>query len=428
MQTQPAMSSSRQSIEYSKALVFGAWAAGGASLGSWVIQLVIGLLAALVLLILGQADHLTDLFTGHESIGGVLVAMGILFGSVGAGASIALLWGYSLYMKRGLQFWQSTYRGALIGFTAGFIAGVIAQFTFNVAQGIYGPATDNGFSGWPIESCRIICWGIAGGLMGFGLSFRIPNLGRLRGLVGGTVGGLIGGLVYVLFILATGAHTGSGSFLGQAAIGLFIGCMVVFAETMFREAWLEIRYGPNEVRNVTLGRESVSIGGDRRACTVLARNVPPVAYRYRLENGRILCEDIAGGLTVAVQPGDVKAVGNLTVAVCAAGSAVRTVTGASSVSAFSIRLSAGKTIKLGIGTRLVITDVPGLEPSRTRHAVAEVVPNPGDPTVLGLKNLSRNLWTATTPAGEPKRVEPDRSIRLARGTRINFGSVTGEIV
>jgi hypothetical protein len=72
-------------------------------------------------------------------------------------------------------------------------------------------------------------------------------------------------------------------------------------------------------------------------------------------------------------------------------------------------------------------DIPGLEASQGNGVVAEVVPNPQDPTVMGLKNLSQQAWVATLAQGGQRQVEGGRSIRLAAGTKIDFGTVQGEV-
>jgi hypothetical protein len=53
--------------------------------------------------------------------------------------------------------------------------------------------------------------------------------------------------------------------------------------------------------------------------------------------------------------------------------------------------------------------------------------NPQDPNILGLKNCSHQVWIVTLPNGQAKSIDKNRSLKLAPGTRINFGVVTGEI-
>lgn len=84
-------------------------------------------------------------------------------------------------------------------------------------------------------------------------------------------------------------------------------------------------------------------------------------------------------------------------------------------------------IPLTNGTRLSPQEISGLEPQNADNIVAEVSHNPKDPTVLGLKNCSHRAWLATLPSGEQKQIDPGRSIKLAASTKINFGSVAGEI-
>lgn len=94
---------------------------------------------------------------------------------------------------------------------------------------------------------------------------------------------------------------------------------------------------------------------------------------------------------------------------------------------FSLRLSSGRTIALREGTKIGTEDIEGVETNATDRAFAAVIPNPTDPTILGLQNLSQQAWSATVPDGSPRRVEPGRSLKLAGGTTINFGAARGTI-
>jgi eukaryotic-like serine/threonine-protein kinase len=59
--------------------------------------------------------------------------------------------------------------------------------------------------------------------------------------------------------------------------------------------------------------------------------------------------------------------------------------------------------------------------------IAEVSQHPTNPSLWGIKNLSAEKWVCTTAAGELKEVEPNRSIPMAAGTKIDFGQAEGEI-
>jgi len=59
--------------------------------------------------------------------------------------------------------------------------------------------------------------------------------------------------------------------------------------------------------------------------------------------------------------------------------------------------------------------------------VLEVVRNPQDPSVWGLKNLTTDRWQSTRADGVTVDVEPGRSVTLSLGTKIHFGKAEGEI-
>jgi len=59
--------------------------------------------------------------------------------------------------------------------------------------------------------------------------------------------------------------------------------------------------------------------------------------------------------------------------------------------------------------------------------IAEVNQHPTDPTIWGLRNLSEEKWVITTDDGVILDVEPGRNVRLAVGTKVNFGKKEGEI-
>lgn len=90
-----------------------------------------------------------------------------------------------------------------------------------------------------------------------------------------------------------------------------------------------------------------------------------------------------------------------------------------------ITLSNGTAISLEHGAVYGIEHLPSLESSTSSGAVAEVIENPSQPGVLGLKNWSNSTWVVTTYSGDQKLIHPGQSIRLAEGTSISFGSITG---
>lgn len=59
--------------------------------------------------------------------------------------------------------------------------------------------------------------------------------------------------------------------------------------------------------------------------------------------------------------------------------------------------------------------------------VAEIVQNPNNPALWGLRNLSEKRWTVTFSDGRMVEVEPGRAVILQDQMKINFGGEEGEI-
>ncbi len=79
------------------------------------------------------------------------------------------------------------------------------------------------------------------------------------------------------------------------------------------------------------------------------------------------------------------------------------------------------------GLRLLEHQVPGLVAQTRGGPVAEVTRNPNDPSVLGLTNLSTSAWETVTASGTRRQIATGQTIKLAPGTKIDFGSTDGEV-
>lgn len=331
--------------------------------------------------------------------------------------SFALVGGQNRYLRRPLVSLQQA--GIVLGgaAAAGMVAGLAGQMIYDWASRAESLAQAGRFAGWLI----------LGGLLGKGMGFFIPNLHGTRAAIAGAVGGVVGALAFAAATAVLGDF--AGRIGGALMLGFAIGLMVALVEAAFREAWLEISYGPNEIRTVSLGRQPVSIGGDQKLCTIYARNARPVACRYRLDQGKILCQDGATEQTVSVQPGDSKTIGNLTVTVRVPGkgAVTRAVLAPTPSHGLSLHLSNGRVIQLADNLNLFASDLPGLDPQSGSGPVAQVNRKPNDPTILGLKNLSRQTWNASVARGDKVQVKTGQSVRLASGNKIRFGSVEGEV-
>ncbi len=346
------------------------------------------------------------------------------FGLVGGGIATAIMFGYYYYIKGKPQIKSALLNGGLFGLIAGAVSGAIAEAIYSGLG--------------PNELLRVICWGIAGSLLGLALSKRIPNLGMLRGAGGGGVGGVLGGCLFILF-----AYTLSGTvgrLAGCGAIGFWIGIMLVVAETLFNKAWLVISYDNGVNRTLTIGAEPVTFGSDDNLSIICIPNISPLAMRFQLEAGQIVCENFDSGAVTYLRSGDQKKLGNCTITVGNSDLPVANSTKipATYISAypaeksfvnseFSLKLSS-KVIPLSVGTQLFSSDISTLKSTASNCVVAVVNSRFADALSLGLTNLSDRAWWATDTQGDMKLVEPEGTLTLAVGTQIEFGEINGEIV
>ena len=231
-----------------------------------------------------------------------MVSTGVWFALISAGLAIAIVIGYQYYINRRVQVAKAFRQVALFAAVAGAISGAIAQ-------GIYA-----GFGA--SEVLRVICWGLAGGLLGLALSGKLPSLTWARGLLGGALGGVLGGLIFIL--LSFNLSDTFGRLFGCAAIGFCIGLMLIVVDTLFSKAWLVIDYDNGSTRTLNIGREPITVGSDEALSIVSVQNAPPVALRLTLEQGQIIGEDVPTGTKTNLRPGYTKRIGNCTITVGAA--------------------------------------------------------------------------------------------------------------
>jgi Mg-chelatase subunit ChlD len=238
-----------------------------------------------------------------ESQGELVLAIGVWTGAISALVCLVLLAGQHHYLRGSFP----DVGGALAGVIGGLIVGIVGGAA---GQGLYLLAPDIAILA---AIFRVFGWSILGGLAGVGLSLFIPNLRWFYGLAGGGIGGAVGAVGYMAINVVAGDLVGR--LVGGLILGFCIGMMVAIVEAAFRRAWLEVRYGARETITVNLGPEPVKIGGDNRACTVWARGAAPVAIRYFIRKGQVVCEDTPSREELVVRNGDSREVGNVTVTV-----------------------------------------------------------------------------------------------------------------
>jgi hypothetical protein len=103
--------------------------------------------------------------------------------------------------------------------------------------------------------------------------------------------------------------------LSAALLGFAVGLTVVLAETVLRTAWVEVQYGPGEVRRVSLGPKPVTFGGSREA-TVFVRDVAPIALTCRFAEGSLFVRQQPAGQETAVPDAHTISLGTVSVKLC----------------------------------------------------------------------------------------------------------------
>jgi von Willebrand factor type A domain len=231
------------------------------------------------------------------SEGKLTLAIGVWTGAISALVCLVLLGGQHHYLRGSLPSLGGIAAGLLGGLVVGTAGGAAGQGLFMLSSAMV---------------FRVLGWALLGGMAGAGLSFFIPNMKWFLGLAGGAIGGAVGAMGYIAVTAVAGDQVGR--LVGGLLLGFCIGLMVAIVEAAFRRAWLEVRYG-REIISVNLGPEPVKVGGDAKACTVWARGAAPIALRFFLREGKVICDDATMRRESPVGDGFAKEVGNVTVTV-----------------------------------------------------------------------------------------------------------------
>jgi RsiW-degrading membrane proteinase PrsW (M82 family) len=94
----------------------------------------------------------------------------------------------------------------------------------------------------------------------------------------------------------------------------------------------------------------------------------------------------------------------------------------------AVRLRLGQQVlELRPGDIIRAQDVPGFgRPGGDGH-VGDIVTNPHDPGVWGLRNRSNAIWRAVVRPGDEREVKPGHSVRLAHGVTLHLDGVTIQV-
>ena len=234
-----------------------------------------------------------------------IVVIGIWTSLLAIGLSTALTSGQNILLQRA---WLSQKQVVSIlggGLITGFIAGSLSQIFFgSLAQ-------------FPVLSGigRSLGWTLLGGMLGFGMSFVIPNLPKRESLGAGALGGFLGSIA---FLCALGAMIDPLARLcGAFILGVAIGLMIAIAEKLAREASLIVHWGPYEKTVINLGERPVILGASDDAHLYLPKEkgFPEIAALITFREGRIEMQNKMTNSTHELKNGNKLQLGSLIVEV-----------------------------------------------------------------------------------------------------------------
>ena len=211
-----------------------------------LIGFVSGMLGALI------ADILTFTLPDAQPYIIGIISVAVWAGLFSAIIATGLYWAIDVYGHRKTSWPVLLTKSIPIGFIAGAVSG-------GIAQAIYGPFSMALSDTWVHFLFQSACWGLAGLILGWGLSRAIPNMGAQRAVIAGAIGGLIGGAGFLIasdFLTAT-----PGRMLGVGILGASLGLCLIIVEERYRTAYIEVHWAPNEVSKFTLGSIPIYIGG-----------------------------------------------------------------------------------------------------------------------------------------------------------------------
>ena len=268
------------------------------------------------MLLLRQNKHL--MFGGMGFIGGVvgtlvaeLVTPGGVRGSViglvggvalwgavfASGRVVGLTWALEVYAGHKRPSGKKLGSAVVSGLIAGAAAGGIAQAVFMVHQ----------FTGFGRFFFQSGCWGLAGAILGWRLSRTIPNLGPGRAALAGLIGGWVGGMGFL--IISVLLPEALGRTVGIGILGAALGLAIVIVESLFREASMEVIWGPKEITVLSLGQQPISIGGGDDHVHV--SGLLPGTATVLLTEGKIKYTDTATGKKTELHDGSRIKVGKI---------------------------------------------------------------------------------------------------------------------
>lgn len=178
---------------------------------------------------------------------------------VGIGASgmltaALLAFGQGRYAGKGFNA-ADLAKAVIVGGIGGLIGSLAAyNLGFPIAR-MLGVSEDVG---------RFIGWGISGVAVGVAVAKVVPNLRYKVACIAGGLGAIAG--CTLMYVINAAIH-GAGLTVGMTTTSAIIGLAIAYAETAFRQAWLEVTIKPKGLTlekertlTVTLGDKPVLFG------------------------------------------------------------------------------------------------------------------------------------------------------------------------
>jgi hypothetical protein len=189
-------------------------------------------------------------------------------------------------------------RGSIIG---GLVAGIAGHYCYH-------------WFGATIQ-VQVVAWGILGGLVGYGMCFFIPNTGTNRMIFGGFCGGALGaiGFLFIRSLMPQNTDDSLGRLIGAGILGLCLGVMISWIETMSKKIWLTVVFDLRHTAQVNLGSQIVTLGSGSED-TISVKGVSPKAAQFQMVGNQVRYTN--SGSTTMLQPGNRISIGNVELVIC----------------------------------------------------------------------------------------------------------------
>ena len=207
-------------------------------------------------------------------------------------ALIALFLGTSLLVAEntlslGSRWWQGIPWIPMGAMLLGALGGFLGESFHNFTGGSRS-------AGWTILG------GSIGGMLGLSDGSRIKTL---RGVLGGIIGGFLGGVLFEVLLTNAESPPLLLRLYGFAVLGFAIGLMIMFAQEIFKDAWLlGTTTGTYEGKQYILAKPIVTVGRANKNDISLfqEKDLPKVAGQFESEKGKWFWAAVGTGAGVTV--------------------------------------------------------------------------------------------------------------------------------